>query len=216
MNFFLYNKNYVGSKIDVATESVCAELKKLGLITDGSIVRISAFDHKTKEIKDKTQSAIEKKMEEVLGGNVTMLYLSNEEIDRIEDYYESNSVKENEKKLIEEFCQKVIALAQEKISDINNVIESLKPYAKTDGLVELSDEVISQINAFNSKYKNRYDTSKIRNGEDVEEFIEELEEEIENLQDGIEDAGEEFSKGAYADLFEELCELVKENIFNSK
>lgn len=214
---FLYNKNYVGSKIDVATESVCAELKKLGLVTDGSIVRISAFDHKTKEIKDKTQSAIEKKMEEVLGGCVTMLYLSNEEIDRIEDYYESNSVKENEKKLIEEFCQKVIALAQEKISDINNVIESLKPYAKTDGLVELSGEVISQINAFNSKYKsNRYDPSKIRNVEDVEEFIEELEDEIEDLQDGIEDAGEEFSKGDYADLFEELCELVKENIFNSK
>ena len=52
--------------------------------------------------------------------------------------------------------------------------------------------------------------------EDVEELIEELEEEIEDLQEGIEEAGEEFSKGAYADLFEELCELVKENIFNSK
>jgi len=214
---FLYNKNYVGSKIDVATQAVCAELKKLGLITDGSVVRISAFDHKTKEIKDKAQSAIEKKMEEVLGGNVTMLYLSNDEIDRIEDYYEEHSVKENEKKLIEEFCKKVIALANEKIADINAIIKSLTPYAETDGAVELSDEVVTQITAFNSKYKsNRYNPSKIRNGEDVEELIEELEDEIEDLQDGIKDAGEEFSKGDYADLFEELCELVKENIFNSK
>lgn len=214
---FLYNKNYVGSKIDVATQAVCAELKKLGLITDGSVVRISAFDHKTREIKDQTQSAIEKKMEEVLGGNVTMLYLSDDEIDRIEDYYEEHSVKENEKKLIEEFCKKVIALANEKIADINNIIKSLTPYAETDGSVELPDEVVSQITAFNSKYKsNRYNPSKIRNGEDVEELIEELEDEIEDLQDGIEDAGEEFSKGDYADLFEELCELVKENIFNSK
>ena len=61
------------------------------------MIRISAFDHETIQIKDDIQYKIEKNIENLIGSDVTTLFLSDDELDKIEDYYKNHTVNEDEK-----------------------------------------------------------------------------------------------------------------------
>lgn len=211
---FLYGKNYVGKDIDVATQSVVTELKNKGLIVSGSVVRISAYDHKTRVIKDDVQSKIEKIMEQVIGGDVTFLFLSDEELDKIEDYYENHTVKEDEKVIVEEFKKKVLKIADEKITATRELIKDLFVYDNDGKEVVLSASDADKVNAYVLKYKTEIDfnlNEKI-DKEDFEEFIEDLEETCEELTESVRELSEK--REDYSELMEDLIDLVKDCLWD--
>ncbi len=207
---FLYNRNYIGEKASEATRAVIGDMKNKGVISSGSVVRLSVFDHKTREINDEAQSEIEKSLEGILGADVTTLFLSDEELDKIEDYYENHTVKENDKKLIENFKNKVLKIASEKLSDIRTLLEV---FGKYDGEeIVLSDEDKKILFAFIEKYsaKPDFDPNGTVSRDDLEDFTEDLEEISEDIREAIEEIGEKEKEGDVSELVEELVDLVKD------
>lgn len=206
---FLYRRNYVGQDVQVAARSVATELRRLGLITAGSIVRISAYEHNTRIIKDDIQTALEKKMEEVLGSDVTMLFLSDDELDKIEEYYENHTVNADEKKLINDFKEKVIRVAKEKLVATKDILQTLKKYNGTKKIT-LSVDDSEKLSAFVAKYKVdcEFDIGSEIDEDDFSDFYEELEELYEELEEDITEIDQ--TTDDYADLLEDLIELVKD------
>lgn len=207
---FLHNRNYVGEKASDATLSVIGDLKNKGVISSGSVVRLSVFDHKTREINDEAQTEIEKSLEGLLGADVTTLFLSDEELDKIEDYYENHTAKENEKELIENFKNKVLKIASEKLSDIRSLLKILGKYGEEEVILSAEDREV--LLAFIEKYsaKPDFDPNGIISADDLEDFTEDLEDLSEDIEEAIDEIGEKEKEGDISDLVEELVDLVKD------
>ena len=210
---FLHNKNFIGQNVQAATQSIFAELKRLGLITQGSIVRISAYEHDTRKIKDNVQAELERKIESLLGADVTTLFLSDDELDKIEEYYENNTINADEEKLVEEFKQKVLRVAGEKLAETQNLLAIIQKY-KTAKTVLLTAEEAEKLSAYVQKHNVEldFDPCDSIDGEEFEEFIEELEELIEDLSEDIRDI--EKNTDDYSDLMEDLIDLIKECLWD--
>lgn len=206
---FLYRRNYVGQDIHAAARSVAQELQRLGLITEGSIVRISAYEHSTRIIKDDIQTALEKKMEEVLNSDVTMLFLSDDELDKIEEYYKNHTVKADEKQLINDFKERVIRVAKEKLASAADLLQTLKKYAGSENIT-LSAADAEKLSAFITKYKFEceFDIGSGIDEDDFSDFYEELEELCEELGEDIKEI--EQNTDDYSEMLEDLVELVKD------
>lgn len=209
---FLHNKNYVGSKANEATRSIIGDLKNKGVISPGSIVRLSVFDHETRKINDGAQSGIEKSLEGLLGKDVTTLFLSDEELDKIEDYYKNHTVKEDEKELVANFKNKVLKIASEKLSDTRSLLKTLDKYGDEKDDVFFSEEDRKILLAFTKKYdvKFDFDPSDVVSRDDLDDFAEELEEISEDIEEAIEEIGEKEKENDVADLIEELADLIKD------
>ena len=206
---FLYRRNYVGQDIHAAARSVAQELQRLGLITKGSIVRISAYEHSTRIIKDDIQTALEKKMEEVLNSDVTMLFLSDDELDKIEEYYKNHTVKADEKQLINDFKERVIRVAKEKLASAADLLQTLQKYAESENIT-LSAADAEKLSAFVTKYKFEceFDIGSGIDEDDFSDFYEELEELHEELGEDIKEI--EQNTDDYSEMLEDLVELVKD------
>lgn len=206
---FLYSRKYVGQNIHAAARSVAQELQRLGLITKGSIVRISAYEHSTRIIKDDIQTALEKKMEEVLNSDVTMLFLSDDELDKIEEYYKNHTVKADEKQLINDFKEGVIRVAKEKLASAADLLQTLKKYTGSENIT-LSAADAEKLSAFVTKYKFEceFDIGSGIDEDDFSDFYEELEELCEELGEDIKEI--EQNTDDYSEMLEDLIELVKD------
>ena len=212
---FLYKKNFVGVNADEAVKSVMEEMQKLGLL-NGNYVRISALSHETKKIDEAKQSLAEKAINSVL--DVNTVFLSDDELEKIKDYYEEHGIAENEKTLISEFKEKVVKLVREKISDIDSLLGKLKGYAeKSNEEVEnFPDELRKEIADFCAKYGTKLDfdvNGNIRY-KDIKDFTKDLEDSKEELEEGLEDIEESVEDGDFGDMLEDLIELVKEEVFS--
>ena len=171
-------------------------------------MRISAYEHNTRIIKDDIQTALEKKMEEVLGSDVTMLFLSDDELDKIEEYYENHTVNADEKKLINDFKEKVIRVAKEKLVATKDILQTLKKYDGAEKIT-LSVDDSEKLSAFVEKYKFEceFDIGSEIDEDDFYDFYEELEDLYEELEEDITEIDQ---TDDYADLLEDLIELVKD------
>ncbi len=211
---FLHFRNYVGKNVDEATGSVLTELKNKGLISEGSVIRISAFDHATRQIKDDVQYKIEKNIENLIGFDVTTLFLSDDELDKIEDYYKSHTVNEDEKQLLENFRNKVLRVAGEKLADCKALLSALEKYPESETYVNLSAEDRETLISFLRKYRfeHDFDESAEISYDDLEDFLEELEDACEDLAEGIEEIGEHGDD--YTELTEKLVDLIKDCLWD--
>ncbi len=207
---FLHFRNYVGKNVDEATGSVLTELKNKGLISEGSVIRISAFDHETRQIKDDIQYKIGKNIENLIGSDVTTLFLSDDELDKIEDYYKNHTVNEDEKQLLENFRNKVLRVANEKLTDCKTLLRTLKKYRESETFVDLSAEDRELLVSFLRKYRFEHDFDE--NGEisydDLEDFLEELDDACSDIAEGIEEI--EKNGDDYTELTEKLADLLKD------
>ena len=212
---FLYNKNYTGISADEAIKAVMSEMQKLGILDNNAFIRISAFSEKNKTIDESKQSHAEKIINEI--SSVNTVFLSDEELEKIEEYYKSNSVKENERQIISDFKSKVLNLIHSKISDINYLMQELEKYNKKSDeiIIDFPEELRRKISDFVLKYNADFNFD--LNGEikysDVEDLIEELEEGKKDLEDGLKDISESEADDDLGELFEDLIEIVKEEIF---
>lgn len=211
---FLHNRNYVGVNVSEATQTIITELKNKGVITAGSVVRLSAYDHGTRKIKDDVQTKIEKITESVLGGDVTLLFLSDDELDKIEEYYENNTLKEDEKTIVEEFKKKTLNIAAEKLTATRDLLTVLKKYPVGGKNVELTPADAEKLTAYAEKYRVDLDfnkTAPIPRDEFIE-FIEDLEETAEDLQESIDELSAK--QDDYSDLMEDLIDLIKDCLWD--
>lgn len=210
---FLYNKNYVGQTLERATEDIFTELKRMGIITVGGTVRISAFDHDTREIKDDVQSLIERKIDGFLGGDVTTLFLSDYELDKIEDYYESHSVKANEAALLSKLKDCITELAAQKADKLGVLIGVLE---RRIGGASFSESEIKQFEDFAEKYKYEFDFDLYGEPslDDMRDVIDDLEDMRDDILDKIDDINEADGSD-YGELSEDIVELAKESLFGS-
>lgn len=210
---FLHNRNYLGKKVDEATQAIVTELKNKGVIKAGSVVRISAYDQSTRKIKDDVQFKIEKIIENVIGNDVTLLFLSDDELDKIEDYYETHTLKEDEKAIVEEFKNKTVSVATEKLNATRDLVTLLKKYSLEQKTVELSPMDGEKLRAYAEKYRVELDFSgNTVNRGDFEELIEDLEKTAEDLHESLDELSE--AQGDYSDLMEELIDLLKDCLWD--
>lgn len=214
---FLYNKSFVGVDAEQAVQNVMLEMQKLGLLKN-NCVRISALSHETKKINEEKQSLAEKAVNSVL--DVNTVFLSDDELEKIEDYYEKHGVAESEKTLITEFRNKVAELVRTKISDIDSILAKLDGYSKksNEEIKDFPDELRKEIADFCAKYGTKLDfdvNGNIRY-KDIKDFTEDLEDSKEELEEGLEDIEESAEDGDFGEMLADLIELVKEEIFSAE
>lgn len=211
----LINTDYKGKSIEAATEGVIAEMIKCGIINNETNVGISANKHGTKIVEESKLNAVERFIYKAFeNSGVTgaqAVCLSDSDIDEIEDYYDKNKHKlsEEEKLFIEEFYKNLTIAVEEKINDIENLINELKPYKKYK-FKDLSEELKVKVNDFCKKYRCN------ENIDEIEEFLEYLEENKEDLEEGLEEIKDAKSDGDYGEAIEEMAELLKEKLFSEK
>lgn len=217
----LYNKKFVGMTADDATRAVTEEMKSLGLIKVGGVVRISAVKRNTKIIYEEKQSHIESVINSVLSADVTTVFLSDDELDRLEDYYKNNDISAKESELTNGLKNKVKELIAAKTSDIQTLLSALgkylsKDYKKNDA-VNLSDADRMLISAYCEKYgvAAEFDVNGSVTRDDIEEFIDDLNDAIEDLTEALEDI-EEADDDNFGETLKDLIEIVKEEIFNKE
>ena len=211
---FLYKRNYIGLSADDATRSIIGELKQKGVITSGCVVRISAYDHTTRVIKDDVQYRIEKKIESLLGSDVTTLFLSDDELDKIEDYYKNHTVKEDEKQLLKSFKEKVVSVAEEKLKDSGSLYALLKNHTVENGTVKLTKTQYDGLASYVNKYKSEIEFALISSidKEIFDEFMKDINELCEELQDGIDEISN--MNEDYSELVDDLIDLIKDCLWN--
>lgn len=217
------NKNYKAYLLSIAKSKSLDEIKKHLRIDKSVEIADLPFSVTDNELSDfplmeycKTKLTEEEfrllELSVVYGFNVSLIDMTDDELDALEDYYEKHNVSDYEKNLITEFKQRVIKLAEKKIRDANALIEKLSPYCKdSDEIIQgfpYKEEVLSFVNEY--KTECNIDFEKVKY-EDVNEFCEELTEIAEELAEEIEEINEESEN--YGELLEDLIELVKEKLF---
>ena len=219
---FLYNKKYVGMTADEATRAVTEEMKTLGLIKDGGTIRISAIKHSTKTIYEEKQSHAETVINSVLNADVTTVFLSDDELDKLEDYYKSHNVSGKEAELIDGLKNKVKELISAKTADIKTLAGTLNKYfdgeyGSEDIVSGFTDKDRTLLSDYCKKYgvNTDFDISGDITYEDLEDFIEDLEDSEEDLAEALEDI-DDSDDDSFGETLKDLIEIVKEEIFNKE
>lgn len=218
----LYQENLVGKNIDEAATYLIEKMDEAGLVKDKGNVRISVADKKTgKRIDEKQRHALEvvNNLFQNKNKDVSAMILSDNEIDAIEDYYDNNNVGEYEKQMVEEFKTKLLLAIDKKIGDIDELINTLKPWEKDERKVKTLDQndaekaALEAIKVYCADYKvNYYEVA----NDEIAEFYEDLVEKKKDLQECIDDINNPDGDDSYGEILSDLLEIVKEELFEQE
>lgn len=211
----LCKSNFVGENVGIATEKVLCSIRDAGLLGSKEI-RITTVDDKG-NVNKKKQSEVTEIIQRIFDGEgIKINFLDKKQLDELEDYYEDKKIGEYEKQAILKLREELIVLVRQKMGEIDNLLEILKEYEKDEeekiiGFAETS--AADAIAAFVKKYKLKLEF-KIASAryEDIYEFCEELRENKEELAEGLEEINKAGEEGDYAEIFEELIDLAKEEL----
>ena len=218
----LYQENLVGKNIDEAATYLIEKMDEAGLVKDKGKVRISVADKKTgKRIDEKQRHALEvvNNLFQNKNKDVSAMILSDNEIDAIEDYYDNNNVGEYEKQMVEEFKTKLLLAIDKKIGDIDELLNTLKPWEKDERKVKNLDQndaekaALEAIKVYCADYKvNYYEVA----NDEIAEFYEDLVEKKKDLLECIDDINNPDGDDSYGEILSDLLEIVKEELFEQE
>ncbi len=215
---FLYDKKYVGLSATEAAKKVIAEMERLGVVKDGGVIRLSTVYHNSKTIDEQKQSRLESAINSILNGNVTTVFLSDDELDKLEDYYKDHEIAEKEAEVIDGLKTKITELIGEKRAAINELLSLLENSVGGEEVVNISDEVKNKISEYCLKYGEDgefLESDKITE-DDIEDFIETLTDSKEDLAEALEELNEKTESSDYGEILKEFIEIVKEEVFNKE
>ena len=218
----LYQENLVGKNIDEAATYLIEKMDEAGLVKDKGKVRISVADKKTgKRIDEKQRHALEvvNNLFQNKNKDVSAMILSDNEIDAIEDYYDNNNVGEYEKQMVEEFKTKLLLAIDKKIGDIDELLNTLKPWEKDERKVKTLDQndaekaALEAIKVYCADYKvNYYEVA----NDEIAEFYDDLVEKKKDLLECIDDIKNPDGDDSYGEILSDLLEIVKEELFEQE
>lgn len=218
----LYQENLVGKNIDEAATYLIEKMDEAGLVKDKGKVRISVADKKTgKRIDEKQRHALEvvNNLFQNKNKDVSAMILSDNEIDAIEDYYDNNNVGQYEIDMIKEFKDKLLRAIDKKIGDIDELLNTLKPWEKDERKVKHLDQndkekaALEAIKVYCADYKvNYYEVA----NDEIAEFYEDLVEKKKDLQECIDDINNPDGDDSYGEILSDLLEIVKEELFEQE
>ena len=205
----LYKENLVGKNIDEATAAVIEKMDAAGLIKGN--VKISVSDRKGKKLENKQNDVIGVIRRVLNDGNIETLILSDKELEDIEDYYEKHGVSEYEKEIIEKFREKLLAEIEIKISGARNILALLEENKNSAAKLSTLDEtVLKEVKEYCNKYKIKWNEIK---DDEIREFYDDLTDKIEDLEEARGEIGKNKDEDDYGDMFEDLFEIVEEELF---
>ena len=218
----LYQENLIGKNIDEAATYLIEKMDEAGLVKDKGKVRISVADKKTgKRIDEKQRHALEvvNNLFQNKNKDVSAMILSDNEIDAIEDYYDNNNVGEYEKQMVEEFKTKLLLAIDKKIGDIDELLNTLKPWEKDERKVKTLDQndaekaALEAIKVYCADYKvNYYEVA----NDEIAEFYDDLVEKKKDLLECIDDIKNPDGDDSYGEILSDLLEIVKEELFEQE
>ena len=218
----LYQENLVGKNIDEAATYLIEKMDEAGLVKDKGKVRISVADKKTgKRIDEKQRHALEvvNNLFQNKNKDVSAMILSDNEIDAIEDYYDNNNVGQYEIDMIKEFKDKLLRAIDKKIGDIDELLNTLKPWEKDERKVKTLDQndaekaALEAIKVYCADYKvNYYEVA----NDEIAEFYEDLVEKKKDLLECIDDIKNPDGDDSYGEILSDLLEIVKEELFEQE
>lgn len=218
----LYQENLIGKNIDEAATYLIEKMDEAGLVKDKGKVRISVADKKTgKRIDEKQRHALEvvNNLFQNKNKDVSAMILSDNEIDAIEDYYDNNNVGQYEIDMIKEFKDKLLRAIDKKIGDIDELLNTLKPWEKDERKVKNLDQndaekaALEAIKVYCADYKvNYYEVA----NDEIAEFYEDLVEKKKDLQECIDDINNPDGDDSYGEILSDLLEIVKEELFEQE
>lgn len=218
----LYQENLIGKNIDEAATYLIEKMDEAGLVKDKGKVRISVADKKTgKRIDEKQRHALEvvNNLFQNKNKDVSAMILSDNEIDAIEDYYDNNNVGQYEIDMIKEFKDKLLRAIDKKIGDIDELLNTLKPWEKDERKVKHLDQndaekaALEAIKVYCADYKvNYYEVA----NDEIAEFYEDLVEKKKDLQECIDDINNPDGDDSYGEILSDLLEIVKEELFEQE
>ena len=218
----LYQENLVGKNIDEAATYLIEKMDEAGLVKDKGKVRISVADKKTgKRIDEKQRHALEvvNNLFQNKNKDVSAMILSDNEIDAIEDYYDNNNVGQYEIDMIKEFKDKLLRAIDKKIGDIDELLNTLKPWGKDERKVKKLDQndaekaALEAIKVYCADYKvNYYEVA----NDEIAEFYEDLVEKKKDLLECIDDINNPDGDDSYGEILSDLLEIVKEELFEQE
>lgn len=218
----LYKENLIGKNIDEAATYLIEKMDEAGLVKDKGNVRISVADKKTgKRIVEKQRHALEvvNNLFQNKNKDVSAMILSDNDIDAIEDYYDNNNVGQYEIDMIKEFKDKLLRAIDKKIGDIDELLNTLKPWKKDERKVKKLDQndaekaALEAIKVYCADYKvNYYEVA----NDEIAEFYEDLVEKKKDLQECIDDINNPDGDDSYGEILSDLLEIVKEELFEQE
>lgn len=218
----LYQENLIGKNIDEAATYLIEKMDEAGLVKDKGKVRISVADKKTgKRIDEKQRHALEvvNNLFQNKNKDVSAMILSDNDIDAIEDYYDNNNVGQYEIDMIKEFKDKLLRAIDKKIGDIDELLNTLKPWKKDERKVKKLDQndaekaALEAIKVYCADYKvNYYEVA----NDEIAEFYEDLVEKKKDLQECIDDINNPDGDDSYGEILSDLLEIVKEELFEQE
>ncbi len=208
----LYKESVVGKHVDEATTYLIEKMKTAGLLDQNGIVRVSVIDEKTGTHLDEKQNDLRTTIETYFqSDSIRTLFLSDEDLDALEEYYETHRIDEYEKNFLLKYKQQLKSAIDEKIARIGEILDLL---AK-NGCDETSKEKIYtlpssvQLPLLQYCVKYRQNWLKVSVTE-IGEWMEDLSEKREDLLERKQDIHEEED---FSDLFEDLIDIVKDELF---
>ncbi|MGN0752452.1 MAG: hypothetical protein ACI4M2_05590 [Christensenellales bacterium] len=218
----LYKENLVGKNIDEAATYLIEKMDEAGLVKDKGKVRISVADKKTgKRIDEKQRHAVDvvNNLFQNKNKDVSAMILSDNDIDAIEDWYDTDNVGDYEKQMIEEFKAKLLLAIDKKIGDIDELLNTLKPWEKDERKVKKLDQndaekaALEAIKVYCADYKvNYYEVA----NDEIAEFYKDLVEKKKDLQECIDDIKNPDGDDSYGEILSDLLEIVKEELFEQE
>lgn len=213
----LFGLNYKGLNVDEAAGAICSEMQKIGVLSGGKTVRISVYDGKTHKVLDSRQTEVASAIQKILQTqDISTVFLTDDELDKIEDYYKEHRVDEYVKTAVEDLKNRLKQLIEVKKNKINSLIKAVDESDDNSQTIVLPQSVKDRITEFCKEYnfELEFDLNGTIKRKDLDEFKEELEESLEDLDECLEEIEE--SDDDYGERLADLLETLKEDIFNKE
>lgn len=147
------------------------------------------------------------------------MILSDKDIDAIEDWYDTDNVGEYEKQMIDDFKKRLLDAIDKKIGDIDELLNTLKPWEKDERKVKNLDQndaekaALEAIKVYCADYKvNYYEVA----NDEIAEYYGDLEKNKEKLQKSLKKINENDDDDSYGEILSDLLEIVKEELFEQE
>lgn len=216
----LYRENLVGKNIDEAATYLIEKMDEAGLVKDKGKVRISVADKKTgKRIDEKQRHALEvvNKLFQNKNKDVSAMILSDNDIDAIEDWYDTDNVGDYEKQMIDDFKKRLLDAINTKIGRIEEIKALLDELDKNRRVKDLDNDaeksLYEKIQLYCADYKLNWNEVK---KDKIKEFYKDIDEKREKLEDCIEDIEISDGDDSYGEILSDLLEIVKEELFEQE
>lgn len=216
----LYQENLVGKNIDEAATYLIEKMDEAGLVKDKGKVRISVADKKTgKRIDEKQRHALEvvNKLFQNKNKDVSAMILSDNDIDAIEDWYDTDNVGDYEKQMIDDFKKRLLDAINTKIGRIEEIKALLDELDKNRRVKDLDNDaeksLYEKIQLYCADYKLNWNEVK---KDKIKEFYKDIDEKREKLEDCIEDIEISDGDDSYGEILSDLLEIVKEELFEQE